>query len=265
MEHVFRQVMAKIEFQYKSSIDYPAHLHEDIELVYVRKGRCTAFCDGRKYILEENRFFLAFPNQVHHYTECEPGEYYVLILKPSRLLSYTEVFLEGAPVSAVCCPEDDIVYLLEKSYEELPQDGYTKIIAAYLTAMFGKLLKHYRIDGSAIRQDTILQILEFCAGHYRENISVMDIAEHLRISRSSVSHVFSARLGIHFCDYINTLRLTDAAELLINGNYSMTQVAETCGFPTIRTFNRAFAKQYGMSPSAYKKQQYNITNNSIHE
>lgn len=255
MERVFRQVKAKIEFWRRHSVDYPAHIHEDIELIYVKKGRCTAFCDGRKYPLGENTFFLAFPNQVHHYAECEPGEYYVLIIKPSRLLGYAEVFLEGAPASAIYSPEeqDNTVYLLETAYREYVQEGYSRVIGAYLTAIFGKLLRHYRIEKSNVPQDTVLQILNYCAGHYQENLSVSDIAENLHISRSSVSHIFSTRLGIHFCDYINALRLTDAAELLKNENDSITQIAEKCGFPTIRTFNRAFLKQYGMAPSAYRK------------
>lgn len=256
METIFRQLKAKIEFHHRHSIDFPAHIHEDIELIYVKKGGCTALCDGRKYALTENTFFLAFPNQVHHYAECVPGEYYVLIMKPSRLLGYAEVFLEGAPVSAVYCPEeeDNTVYLLETAYTEYKQDGYSRVIGAYLTAIFGKLLRHYRIEKSDIRQDTVLQILNFCAGHYRENITVGDIAENLHISRSSVSHIFSARLGIHFCDYLNALRLSDAEELIRNGNYTMTEIAEKAGFPTIRTFNRAFFKQYGMAPTDYRKE-----------
>lgn len=255
MENVFRQVKAQIEFGRRRNVNFPAHIHEDIELIYVKKGSCTAFCDGRKYVLTSKDFFLAFPNQAHHYTECTSGEYYVLILKPSQLLGYNEVFLEGAPVSAVCRPEenDNTVYLLETAYREFEQDGYSRIIDAYLTAMFGKLLRRYRIEKSGIRQDTVLQILNFCAGHYRENISVGDIAQNLRISRSSVSHIFSTRLGIHFCDYINALRLADAVELLKNGNYSMTEIADKTGFPTIRTFNRAFSRQYGMTPSDYRK------------
>ena len=259
MENIFRQVKAKIEFYSRHTIDYPAHIHEDMELIYVKKGCCSAFCGGKKYALEAGSLFLAFPNQVHHYTECVPGEYYVLILKPTRLLSYGEVFLEGEPLSAVCKPDVKTVYLLETAYEEFHQDGYSKIIAAYLTAMFGKLLKYYSIESTGVRQDTVLQILNYCAGHYREAISVADIANNLHLSRSSVSHIFSSRLGIHFCDYINALRLTDATDLLKNGNYSVTQVAETCGFPTIRTFNRAFLKQFGTSPSVYRK-----TNGTTH-
>ena len=256
MKSVFREVRPQIMFRPRTSVDFPAHIHEDIELIYVKKGRCAAFCDGRKYILEDNTFFLVFPNQAHHYAESVRGEYFLLVLKPSRLLSYSEVFLEGVPTCAVCQPKenDNTVFLLTSAYQEFQQDGDSKIISGYLTILLGKLLKYYTIESSGVRQDTILQILDYCAGHYRENISVADIAAHLHISRSSVSHIFNSRLGIHFCDYINALRLTDSVDLLKNGSYSMTEIADMTGFPSIRTFNRAFAKQYGMAPSLYKKQ-----------
>ena len=101
--------------------------------------------------------------------------------------------------------------------------------------------------------DTVLEILQYCARHYKEEISVASIAEELKLSRSSVSHIFSLRIGMNFCDYLNGLRLSDAISLLKNKSYSITEVAERSGFSTIRTFNRAFLKQYGVSPSSYRK------------
>ena len=70
MENIFRQVQTDIRFKVQKNVTYPAHIHEDIELIYVKQGSCTAFCDGVRYALKENSFFLVFPNQVHHYTEC---------------------------------------------------------------------------------------------------------------------------------------------------------------------------------------------------
>ncbi|MBR4086416.1 MAG: helix-turn-helix transcriptional regulator, partial [Clostridia bacterium] len=98
-----------------------------------------------------------------------------------------------------------------------------------------------------------LEILQYCARHYKEDLSVASIAEELNLSRSSVSHIFSLRIGMNFCDYLNGLRLSDAVSLLKNKSYSITEVAERSGFSTLRTFNRAFLKQYGVSPSLYRK------------
>lgn len=258
MEKIFREIKKRyLQFENKVNLDFSPHIHEDIELIYVKKGGGTAFCDGKKYELHENSFFLVFPNQVHHYSEFIDGEYIMLIIKPSRLMSYNDVFLSGEPVSALWHFEentdDNTAYLLQTAFNEFIRDGYSPIIDAYLTAVFGKLLKFYKIEKGRLSRDNVLQILQYCADHYKENITVGDIADNLHISRSCVSHIFSSRLGMNFCDYINALRLSDAKQFLESKNYSITEISDMSGFATIRTFNRAFLKLYGISPSEYRK------------
>ena len=255
MEKVFRQIKKRISFGWRTDIDFPAHIHEDIELIYVKKGGGVACCDGMKYTLAENSFFLAFPNQVHHYSECVEGEYIVLIIKPSDLLSYSNVFQEGIPESAMWYfaeQDNKEVPLLEMALDEFVLNGHSTILEAYLTAFFGKLLRHYTIEKCRETNDTVSHILRYCAEHYKENITVNDVAEALCISRSSISHIFSSRLAMNFCDYINSLRLLDAEKMLKSTRYSMTEISYMSGFGTIRTFNRAFAKRYGVSPSEYR-------------
>lgn len=257
MQQIFRQTMALISYFTRDTLDFPAHIHDDIELVYVKKGGGTACCDGKKYVLTDNSLFLVFPNQVHYYTNFDTGEYLVLIMKPSELLRYGQIFMEGEPVSAeypIAEGEDDgIVWLMEKAYLEFVRDGYSDIIAAYLTALFGKLLPLYKIERAVSQQGNVLKILQYCANHYREDLSVDTVAESLGISSSCVSHIFSTRICMHFCDYVNSLRLKEAEELLSNKHYTITEVANMSGFATIRTFNRAFQKKYGISPSEYRR------------
>ena len=254
MEQIFREIKGKIAFSISRNLHFPAHVHDDIELVYTRKGGGTAYCDGKKYALNEGTWFLTFPNQVHSYGDCAPGEYYLLILKPSTLLRYNGVFMEGVPKSALCCPrEDSLVWLLEQAYREYTQEGFSDIIAAYLTAIMGKLLGFYTIQRAELPGDTVQKILQFCADHYREELTVETVAGGLGLSRSSVSHIFSQRIGAHFCDYVNALRLSETEKLLRNQTYTITEVANLSGFSTLRTFNRAFRKKYGISPTAYRK------------
>lgn len=257
MEKIFREVKGQIALHKAKNLNYPAHVHDDIELVFVSSGGGTAWCDGRKYSLAPGAWFLTFPNQVHRYTDCLPGVYYLLIIKPSALLRYQGVFMEGVP----CCPvrsfqdgEDETQrWLIENAHRENAREGFSEVVAAYLTALFGKLLPNYPIERSVLPRDNVQKILSFCAEHYREDITVASVAESLSVSRSCVSHIFSTRMGVNFRDYINALRLTEAEEMLYNKNYSVTQVANLCGFPTIRTFNRAFLKKHGISPLAYRK------------
>ena len=258
MEKIFREVRkfdSNVSLTKNERIKFPAHVHEEIEIIFVKRGGGTGFCDGRKYELVEGSFFMTFPNQVHHYTEDKKGEYIVIIVNPIVLHGFEDVFKEGKPVSSIYVPDknDTVVRLVELACEDYSNDGYSPIISGYLTAILGKLLRHYTIDKSRASRDTVLKIMQYCAAHYKEKITVGDVADGLSISRSTVSHIFSEQLKMNFCEYINSLRLVDAEQLLKNKNYSITEVAGTSGFCDVRSFNRAFLKKHGMSPSAYRK------------
>ena len=257
MHSIFREVKQQLHFKCHQHVDFPAHVHDDIELVYVRQGRGTAYCDGQKYTLAPGTFFLAFPNQIHHYADDIAGEYIVLIAKPNRLLRYSETFLEGQPEAAVWNAaqeqNDGTAVLLEQALREFRQDGDSGTMDDYLTLIFGKLLRHYRIVRDPVSRDCVLNILQYCSQQYRDPLSIGILAEQLHISRSHISHIFSARLSISFCEYVHSLRLSAALSLLESGSLNITEVSDLAGFPTIRTFNRVFRRKYGISPSQYQK------------
>lgn len=254
MERIFREVKKNLILITTKELNFPVHVHEDIELIYVKKGSGTACCDGRTYKLEENSFFLVFPNQVHFYEDCSTGEYLLLIVKPTDLLGLNEVFSEGIPLSPTFHAENnEIIKVLETAKEELAKEGRSIIADAYLTIFFAKLLKNIEIGKNEVSNNTVLKILDYCSAHYKDNISLTDVARKLNLSRSSVSHIFSLKLNMNFCDYINSLRLNDAVNLMKHKEYSITEISYLSGFTTIRTFNRAFLKRYSLTPSEYRK------------
>lgn len=255
MDNVFREIKQSVTFFSTHCLDFPAHIHEELELVYVKRGTGVAYCDGKRYALTENSFFWVFPNQVHHYTECNNGEYILLIIKPQHLLGNHERYLGGFPTTAVyqADPTDSVILLLQAALTEYDQNSTDLVIQALLTAFFEKLIGHYDIEKGTVSSDTVWRILQYCSAHYKDEISVADIAEELSLSKSTISHIFGQRLGISFSDHLHTLRLGDAVQLLKNKHYSVTEIAAMAGFPTIRTFNRVFQRQYGVSPTAYRK------------
>lgn len=259
MQNTFREIKTDIIFTTNNELNYPAHVHDDIELVFVKEGGGEAFCNGKGYTLKKNSFFIAFPNQVHHYKNCKTGEYLILIIKPDLLIHYSGLFLEREPESPLNDGVDiDTINLFLLVLKEFEADGFSPIIDGYLTAFFGKLIKHYDFAKCKVPIDTTINVLNYCKKHYNENITIEGVAKALKVSRSLVSHTFSNRLSVNFCAYINSLRLNSAKKLLDENVAGITEIAFLSGFQTIRTFNRAFKNEYGITPSEYKKQKREV-------
>ena len=56
-------------------------------------------------------------------------------------------------------------------------------------------------------------------------------------------------------EYILQKRMKKAAQILSNdGDVSIKEISETCGFSDIEYFSRSFKQYYGVSPSTYRKQ-----------
>ena len=62
-------------------------------------------------------------------------------------------------------------------------------------------------------------------------------------------HLIKNRLGISFREYVNRLRLERAAYLVVNTQMRMIDVCVECGYSDYRYLNRAFLKEYGMTPA----------------
>ena len=80
----------------------------------------------------------------------------------------------------------------------------------------------------------------------------MRLEQELHLNKYYISHLFSQTLGIRFNDYLHYLRISEACKLLRNTDYSITEIGDAVGYNTPRTFNRAFLKQTGTTPTEYR-------------
>ena len=82
------------------------------------------------------------------------------------------------------------------------------------------------------------------------------VAEKLCISKSLLSRILNSELGKSFSDYINSLRVEEAKTYLQNpdfSNYTIVAIGLEAGFSSKTTFNTAFKKYTGETPSQYRK------------
>ncbi len=83
------------------------------------------------------------------------------------------------------------------------------------------------------------------------------IASLFYLNRSYLSHVFKERTGQKFIDYLNSLRIEKAKELLTTTNQKLYTIAKAVGYDNVKYFFRVFKKYTGMTPENYR-QKYRI-------
>lgn len=85
-------------------------------------------------------------------------------------------------------------------------------------------------------------------------LSLERLSKHIKIPEKLLSQVINQSSGLNFNDFINRYRI-DHAKKLMQGQNSMKvlEIAYECGFNSKTTFNSAFKKFTGMTPSEFKK------------
>lgn len=94
--------------------------------------------------------------------------------------------------------------------------------------------------------------LDYIHEHYKEQLTLNDVAEHVYVSTSYLSRMFKKELGKNFVDYLNGLRIEKAKELLMDPKYKTYEIAELVGIPDAHYFSRLFKKYEGLSPTEYR-------------
>lgn len=88
------------------------------------------------------------------------------------------------------------------------------------------------------------------------DLSLEKVSKKLEMSKSHLSRTINKELGESFSDYINKLRVEEAKKHLNNPEffkYTILAIGLESGFNSKSTFNKAFKKFTGKTPSQYKK------------
>ena len=101
--------------------------------------------------------------------------------------------------------------------------------------------------------EKLREILIYIQENYYRKISLSDVADRFFFNPSTVSRMFVKNLGINYIEYLNSLRLEKAKEMLETSYSSIAEVAERTGFENTSYFSRQFKKKYGVSPQEYRK------------
>lgn len=96
------------------------------------------------------------------------------------------------------------------------------------------------------------RLKDYVEQHLQEPISTVDAAGVAALEVKYFSRFFRARIGLTFKEWLSTLRVEIAAQMMMRQDHSVTEVTYLVGFGSLRTFERAFKRRKHVTPREFK-------------
>lgn len=103
--------------------------------------------------------------------------------------------------------------------------------------------------------DRIRSMLSFIHNHYKDKITVAQIADAIGISEREAMRSFRRSLNQSPIEYLISYRLNEAKKLLLDSRLPITEICYQCGFSDSSYFGKSFRKAYGLSPREYRSRE----------
>ena len=122
---------------------------------------------------------------------------------------------------------------------------HRKMIESYTNKM-----RHIKLRGVYSKQ--IVRALDYIIGHLYQRIFIKETAEYLKISPAYLSRLFKKETGLSFREYVNKLKIEEAAALLLYTHFSDVEISNLLAFSSQSYFIKIFKKIMGITPKKYK-------------
>ena len=269
LEIVRHTAMNHLEIFLLEMILRQPHGHEDLEIGILMEGSVYLFLETKPYLLKKGDIYIINRHQIHSFAQTE---------EKNKILAFQlggDFYLQLNPALAYLQFENTIIHsgaLHNRLYGKLlscalcyfNQDCYYELrCGSWMLEILYEILSgtHSRIASekeSLLAQNNSLRltrITDYIGSHYRENISLQDIADKEGITVYHLSHFIKKMLGISFQEYLNNVRFEHALQLVRHSDFNILDICLETGFSSSRYLNRMFEKRLGCTVREYRKQE----------
>jgi AraC-like DNA-binding protein len=106
---------------------------------------------------------------------------------------------------------------------------------------------------AALRDRQVGQALALLHGSPAREWTVAELAHGCGLSKSALVQRFTALVGAPPIKYLKRWRLALAAQQLRDGPQAIVRIASRCGYESEAAFNRAFRREFGLPPAAWRR------------
>jgi len=248
----------------KTPYNYSSHL----KLIFILRGNIIIDNIGKKDVVKEEGIILLNSSSIYSMDGSSENEVCILEIDTSHFstdfegLSNMNLSLNYNQDIPNQREEIELLWsylnkIIEILYKE--ENGYALKIKGIIIELILLLVNKYQ-DSNFDKKTNInseekrlKSIIEFINSHYKEEISLGKIADLVGLNPQYLSRYFPKYMGITLNEYITKVRLRESLEDLRNSDNTITYVALENGFSNIKSYFKAFKKNYNTTPSVFRK------------
>ena len=233
---------------YRQPDPVPEHRHCGTELVYVVRGSCVNSIEGQLHPCRAGDICL-IPAEARHAQLENSGDLhtqYVVFNDSGRERKLFPQVIHAAEDRLIRHWFGDITTLF---------GGNAVSDADLLLELLWRRIR--QLAASAVRlhawHPALVQALRYLNGHYREPVSVRELAGAAGVSATYLNRLFRETFSMSPARCLAEIRMQHARQLLMNRYYQIAQVARLAGYDDPDYFCRRFKEIHGVTPLTYRR------------
>ena len=255
----------------------PWHWHDEWEISVILSGTVRVSLVGRETVLRAGEGCFIGSGVLHSASLLtQTGHQHAMVFSPRVIAAKGDIVWGGyvLPVLTRKYPpvikftpevewQREVLALAEKAWlaGASEEADYPLAVRESLSRILSRMIRNIdpgtgQSATSQMQRDEqrIKKTLDYIETHFREQVTVEDIAGSAGISVSTLLRLYHDILHTTPIQYVLKYRLEQIRrELRTNPGSSIADAAYSCGFNDISYFNRCYLKAYGSTPSAYRR------------
>lgn len=249
------------------------HWHTEFEFVYVETGTVYFGISDKQFALSEGQGVFINSKILHRYFSQEKAIVPNFVLMPVFLAPQDSLIYQKYVLPIMSSPMDYQIFSSDIPWQAQVLSLMREMMAAQEKASDVELVNSYLIQKiwhilyqnmdvehmgkkenySASSQARLQLMMQYIHQKFAYNISLSDIADQAKVSKSTALNLFQRYLGISPVTYLINYRLQEAAKLLASTEKKVTVISKDTGFDSVDYFCKAFKKYYKLTPTEYRK------------
>ena len=263
--HVPRDIIIE---KVERTTDFPFHWHEHYELEYILAGSGTHTVNGKSHPMRAGNLHFIVPTDFHELHVDTPLTMIKIVFDESSIsqsvfdMLKLDVNLTNLTLTEKERAQFEALFVVSEGQAQAFEGSqhYTRISKNLLECLLLNLseIAMRILPSNAESEESesdIHEVLVYLRRNFKKPISLSTVAEYSHFSTSHLSRLFHKTMGVTFKEYLTELRMNFAAKCLQNTDASVTEICYEAGFGSLSGFITEFRRRFGLSPTAYKREQ----------